>query len=470
MLLVLQCLIVVDAIELCLYLPHVWRMRRLLAPLLAVLQLAVAAVLSATDANGWGFLALFIALYRTFNLCRVGFGISPKEYLRQKGYISSLWLMAVQSLAITAWALSNRLHGNGRQGWWLLACVQLLVAIVLLRTTLRQLGRTLPPAVSTYANSDLPSISVCIPARNETEVLERCLRSLVASDYQKLEILVLDDCSQDKTSEVIKAFAHDGVRFLHGSVPPDGWLAKNWAYQQLYEEANGKLIVFCGVDVALEPTSLRQLITTLLAKKRRMISVLPINTLPSNSIWPATLLQPIRYAWEMSLPRRLFNRPPVLSTCWVAERNLVQECGSFKAVRSSVSPESHFARHAILTDGYSFVRSTPEMGIVSQKTFGDQLDTAVRTRYPQLHRRPELVLAVTLVEGLGIAATLPLAVAASVVQAWAIAAVSLLAFIISAYTFYRLVLLTYHTARAYPERFRLLGKQLPPLQKPEKEA
>ena len=46
----------------------------------------------------------------------------------------------------------------------------------------------------------------------------------------------------------------------------------------------------------------------------------------------------------------------------------------------------------------SFMQSNNLIGITSHKCFDEQLATAIRTRYPQLHRRMELVLLTTLIE------------------------------------------------------------------------
>ena len=108
---------------------------------------------------------------------------------------------------------------------------------------------------------DTPTVSLCIPARNETHALADCLSSAVASDYPKLEIIVLDDCSQDKTSQIIRSFAHDGVRFISGEVPSDGWLGKNNAYQALATQAKGEYLVFMSVDTRVEKKSISQLIS-----------------------------------------------------------------------------------------------------------------------------------------------------------------------------------------------------------------
>ena len=49
-------------------------------------------------------------------------------------------------------------------------------------------------------NSDrLPLISVLIAARNEEKYILRCLKSIVVQSYRNIEILVLDDNSEDRT-------------------------------------------------------------------------------------------------------------------------------------------------------------------------------------------------------------------------------------------------------------------------------
>ena len=70
---------------------------------------------------------------------------------------------------------------------------------------------------------DLPSVSVLIPARNEQVAMRSSLEMVLASDYPKLEVIVLDDNSVDNTSDEIKLFAHAGVRFVSGEKPPEGW-------------------------------------------------------------------------------------------------------------------------------------------------------------------------------------------------------------------------------------------------------
>jgi cellulose synthase/poly-beta-1,6-N-acetylglucosamine synthase-like glycosyltransferase len=73
---------------------------------------------------------------------------------------------------------------------------------------------------ATVPDSELPCISVLVPCHNEEVVLAHTLRALLALDYPtgKLEILVIDDGSTDRTAEVASEFTRDDrIRLL--SVP-----------------------------------------------------------------------------------------------------------------------------------------------------------------------------------------------------------------------------------------------------------
>jgi hypothetical protein len=88
----------------------------------------------------------------------------------------------------------------------------------------------------------------------------------------------------------------------------------------------------------------------------------------------------------------------VISSCWIIQRQALQQAGGFAAVARSIMPEAHFARAVLSTDAYSFLRATDVLGISSAKQVAEQRDTAIRMRYPQLHRRPEQVALLTLAE------------------------------------------------------------------------
>jgi hypothetical protein len=393
MMLALSLLGVITILEVLVWLRPLWSARHTLSIVTVLGLSAVNCLLIANEFHVWAMLIAIISIYRIINLLRIIQDRTDAKYLRRVGGRSCLVLVMLQCLVLLL-GLANHIANLPTWTWLYFAAIpQLLIAVIFVVATRRNLRTTRPALASaTIADRDLPTLTVAIPARNETDELESCLQSIVGSDYPKLEILVLDDCSQNKrTPEIMRQFAHDGVRFIAGNPPPAEWLAKNYAYYQLAEDANGELLLFCGVDTRFERQTLRILVEILLEKQKTMLSVIPANKLPARWTMESLMVQPGRYAWELALPRRWLNRPPVLSTCWLISSKALAAAGGLPAVRRKNSVESYFSRQTALhSDGYSFIQSTPQVGLRSEKSFFDQRATVIRTRYPQLHRRPEL--------------------------------------------------------------------------------
>ncbi len=341
-------------------------------------------------------LVILLSPYRIINLARFVKSRLQEHRLQSVSLRTHGWLLSTQMMffAICLVLLSV----SGVSLLIILSFVQLVGVLVLLRASMRTWEHAKPISIENHlTDRDLPSVSVLVPARDETDELRACLDGLVANDYPKLEILVLDDCSiSKKTPEIIRSYAQAGVRFVKGEVPPENWIAKNYAYEQLRLEASGEYFVYCGVDTLFETKTIRTMVETMLDRQKEMMSVLPTRSPQGENV--VSFLQTMRYYWELCLPRRMFKRPPVLSTCWVVKSSLLEQLGGFKAVSQSVSPEAHFAKLAVANDMYTFVRSHAELQVHSTKSLRDQYDTTVRLRYPQLHRRLELVAATTLFE------------------------------------------------------------------------
>src|SRR6476661_11233353 len=73
--------------------------------------------------------------------------------------------------------------------------------------------------------SDLSDVTALIPARNEAETLPVTLAAL-ARQGTGLEIVVVDDQSQDGTAEVIRHARLAGTGIVSGTPPPKGWSGK----------------------------------------------------------------------------------------------------------------------------------------------------------------------------------------------------------------------------------------------------
>jgi cellulose synthase/poly-beta-1,6-N-acetylglucosamine synthase-like glycosyltransferase len=87
-----------------------------------------------------------------------------------------------------------------------------------------------------------PSISILIAAYNEEEAIERKIRQTLALEYpaDKLEVLVLSDCSTDRTDEIVSAFPDNRVRLVRMPERRGKTHAQNLGAKQ----ASGEVVIF----------------------------------------------------------------------------------------------------------------------------------------------------------------------------------------------------------------------------------
>ena len=224
---------------------------------------------------------------------------------------------------------------------------------------------------------EAPSVSVCVPARNETHAMTQCLERVLASDYAKMEIIVFDDESSDDTSVLINSFAHAGVRFVPGTPLPEGWLGKNHALEVLAREASGTYIIFLDVDTYIQPNTISQLVSYMISEELQMTSVIPSR----NDAWrPSVLFGHLRYFWALLFSRE--SLPATASSLWMIKRHtLLNIIGGFVSHRAEVEPESRIAA-LIGTKAYHCLIDNKVLGVSYEKKWQSQRETSRRLLYP----------------------------------------------------------------------------------------
>jgi chlorobactene glucosyltransferase len=144
---------------------------------------------------------------------------------------------------------------------------------------------------------DGPLVSIIIPARNESPNIERCVRSVLATAYGAVEVIVVDDRSSDDTAEIVERIAAspdvagDRLRLIRGAeLPPDGdWFGKQWALIQGYRAARGELLLFTDADTTHTPELLPRTVAALERERVDLVTVLPCQEM--GSFWER-LIQP----------------------------------------------------------------------------------------------------------------------------------------------------------------------------------
>jgi glycosyltransferase involved in cell wall biosynthesis len=112
------------------------------------------------------------------------------------------------------------------------------------------------------ADDDCPPISILFAARDEEEKLPAALATLMEIDYPRLEVIAVDDRSQDATGRILDEFAaaHPRLRVVHVTELPPGWLGKPHALQKAYEASSGEWLLFTDADVRFKADLLRRAI------------------------------------------------------------------------------------------------------------------------------------------------------------------------------------------------------------------
>jgi hypothetical protein len=98
-------------------------------------------------------------------------------------------------------------------------------------------------------------VSIVVAARDEAGGVERAARSLLAQEYQPLEIILVDDRSSDGTGAIVDRLAREDprLRVIHVTELPPGWLGKNHALALGAAAASGEWLLFTDADVVLAP-------------------------------------------------------------------------------------------------------------------------------------------------------------------------------------------------------------------------
>ena len=108
----------------------------------------------------------------------------------------------------------------------------------------------LMPKLKDSGTNPKGALSILVPARNEEANIEKCVLSLLAQNHPDFEVIVLDDNSTDRTSEILKNMAASSPRLklMKGTELPSGWTGKNWACWQLAQASKGEFLLFTDAD------------------------------------------------------------------------------------------------------------------------------------------------------------------------------------------------------------------------------
>ncbi|MGH3889333.1 MAG: glycosyltransferase family 2 protein [Pseudonocardiaceae bacterium] len=110
--------------------------------------------------------------------------------------------------------------------------------------------------------NELPPVSFLVAVKDEVHAIDRCVRSMAASHYPDLQVIVVDDASTDGTSAVLDRLARDlRMQVIH--LPHN--VGKKRALVEAFRHSTGDIIVFTDSDCVIAPDAVQQAVRAIVA-------------------------------------------------------------------------------------------------------------------------------------------------------------------------------------------------------------
>lgn len=217
--------------------------------------------------------------------------------------------------------------------------------------------------------TDVPRVSLLIPARNEEAGIVAAVEAALASRGVELEVVVLDDHSDDRTAVLVAELARRDPRVRLEAAPPlpPGWCGKQHACHVLAGHARYPLIAFLDADVRLAPDGLARLAGFLHSSNAALVSTFPRQE--TGTFLEKLLIPLIHFVLLGFLPLHRMRRS--------AHPSYAAGCGQLFLARKDAydAVGGHAVIRATLHDGIKLPRAFRAAGYMTDLCDGTELAT-----------------------------------------------------------------------------------------------
>lgn len=201
------------------------------------------------------------------------------------------------------------------------------------------------------ADPVLPNVSMLVAGKDEEANIGRCVEGLLAQRYPKLEIIVINDRSADRTGAIIDEIATKHprrFRAIHIKELPAGWFGKNHAMHIGVSQARGDWLCFSDADCVFEnPGLIAAAVRFALREKIDLLSVLP--RLETGTFWERVAQPAAGGIMVFWFPPQRVNNPRSRTAYangafMLMSRRTHAALGGHEAVKATLNEDMHFAR------------------------------------------------------------------------------------------------------------------------------
>jgi glycosyltransferase involved in cell wall biosynthesis/predicted outer membrane lipoprotein len=211
-----------------------------------------------------------------------------------------------------------------------------------------------------------PRVSIIVPARNEEEMIEQAVGTMLMLDYDNYEVIAVNDRSTDRTGEILETLVEKSrgsqprrrlahpmpdleqpmrnversmLRVIQHRELPAGWLGKTHAMWTAANEATGEWLLFTDADVLFKPESVRRALAYAEAEQADHVVVFPrmIMKSPGERMMIAFFLTLFMFGhrpWKVADPST--DDHMGVGAFNLVRRNVYEAVGTYEALRMEV--------------------------------------------------------------------------------------------------------------------------------------
>src|SRR6185312_15312263 len=253
-----------------------------------------------------------------------------------------------------------------------------------------------------------PSVAIVVPARNEADSIADCVITLTAQDYAALNMVLVDDDSDDGTADIARAAAggigaSGRLTIVSNKSLPTGWTGKLWAVKQgiaaAEEKFAPKYLLLTDADIVHDKDTVSWLVGHAEANNLVLTSLTArwrCENLAERVHIPAFI-----YFFQMLYPFAWVNNPKngmagAAGGCMLVRADALRAAGGIEIIRDALIDDCALAG-ALKKQGPIWLGLTDRVvSIRPYTTWGDIRRMVARSAYAQLNYSPLMLLGTVL--------------------------------------------------------------------------
>lgn len=152
-----------------------------------------------------------------------------------------------------------------------------------------------------------PLVSVIIPTYNSKKTIKRAIKSVLRQNYENIELIVIDDASEDSTIKIVEKFSNIIL------IKNENNIGQYYSRFKGINKATGTYITFLDADDWLAPDAIYR---AMMIARLYKADVVQMSILRRVSIFNIPLLYPSKYDVTKTLQANLFDEKLFPIACW----------------------------------------------------------------------------------------------------------------------------------------------------------